>query len=524
MVVNIRDQGLDKPPEDQSLFDGDPIPLTHPVNIPSFPVDALPGPIADMVAAVSSFTQTDSAMAGTVALSVLSTCNGGHAEIQIREGWREPLNTYTAPIAESGERKSAVQRLMVDPIVSVERRLAEAGAGTRAEALARKRVATKAAEREANTAAAAEPDRRDEALADAIGAAAFADAITVPVIPRLVADDITPEAAESLLAEQGGRLAIVSAEGGIFDIVAGRYSGNVPNLDVWLKGHSGDQVRVDRKGREPEYIAKPAVTLGVMLQPEVLRRIAANPVFRGRGLLARVLYAFPESKVGRREISPDPIDTDVLARYRGAVEDLAAGMYGWGGDPAVLMLTSAAHDAVLALEQAVEPTLAGDGELGRHRGLREWGSKYVGAVARIAGNIHLGALGPEDGPRTPVADATIEQATRIGEYYKACAMRAFTEMGTDPAIADAAYLLGRIVKVCADQGTDQVSERDLFTACSRSRFRTKADMLPACKLLADHGYLALQQKAQQTGGRPSSPVFAIHPLAAKAAIHAEGRS
>jgi hypothetical protein len=36
--------------------------------------------------------------------------------------------------------------------------------------------------------------------------------------------DITPEAAASLLAEQGGRLAIISAEGGIFDIIGGRYS------------------------------------------------------------------------------------------------------------------------------------------------------------------------------------------------------------------------------------------------------------------------------------------------------------
>ena len=40
-------------------------------------------------------------------------------------------------------------------------------------------------------------------------------------MPRLVADDITPEAAASLLAEQGGRLAVLSAEGGIFTTLAG---------------------------------------------------------------------------------------------------------------------------------------------------------------------------------------------------------------------------------------------------------------------------------------------------------------
>jgi hypothetical protein len=39
----------------------------------------------------------------------------------------------------------------------------------------------------------------------------IADAIEVPPIPRLVAEDITPQAVASLLANKGGRLAIISA-------------------------------------------------------------------------------------------------------------------------------------------------------------------------------------------------------------------------------------------------------------------------------------------------------------------------
>ena len=42
-----------------------PIPLTGVVSLPSFPVDAFPKPIADMVRAVAEATQTDPAMAGT---------------------------------------------------------------------------------------------------------------------------------------------------------------------------------------------------------------------------------------------------------------------------------------------------------------------------------------------------------------------------------------------------------------------------------------------------------------------------
>jgi hypothetical protein len=67
-----------------------------------------------------------------------------------------------------------------------------------------------------------------------------------------------------------------STEGGVFDVIAGRYNGNIPNMDVWLKGHSGDMIRVDRKGRPPEYIRKPAMTLGLMIQSDVLKALRRN--------------------------------------------------------------------------------------------------------------------------------------------------------------------------------------------------------------------------------------------------------
>jgi hypothetical protein len=331
-----------------------------------------------------------------------------------------------------------------------------------------------------------------------------------------VADDITPEAAASLLAEQGGRLAIISAEGGIFDIIAGRYSGNVPNMDLWLKGHSGDPLKVDRKGRAPEYVRRPALTLGLMIQPEVLSAIAANRQFRGRGFLARILYAWPESKVGRRQIAPPPISSDVVMNYDTTICELASGMVGWRSDPAILVLTPAAQTAIQAIEKDVEPTLGEGGELAS---LTDWGAKYVGAIARIAGILHLAEHGAESGPRQPVTAQTILAASRIGNYFKVAAIKAFTEMATDRGTTDAIYLLHRIGRL--DQ--DEPSVRELFTACSRSRFKTVTDLIPAIDRLIDHGYLFPMPAPKPTGGRRASPRFKVHKLAAEAAKHVEGR-
>ncbi|GGM73888.1 hypothetical protein GCM10007977_089320 [Dactylosporangium sucinum] len=117
-----------------------------------------------------------------------------------------------------------------------------------------------------------------------------ADGITVPVLPRLVADDVTSEQAASLFAEQGGRLAVLSAEGGIFATLAGRYSGT-PNLEVFLKGHAGDMLRVDRRSRPAEHVVRPALMLGLAVQPEVPRDIA--PYRRTRSAAAAASALIP---------------------------------------------------------------------------------------------------------------------------------------------------------------------------------------------------------------------------------------
>lgn len=478
-----------------------PIPLARAVEVPPFPVAALPVEVADMVSEVAVATQTDPAMAATSALSALSACTGGHAVIEIRSGWREPLNLYAVTIAAPGERKSAVQQVMVGALYDVEHEMVEDALPERMQLIARKGLADKLSEQ-----AVKKGD-----LDAIIKAQQAADAIEIPPEPRLLADDVTPEAAATLLAEHSGRLAIISAEGGIFDIIAGRYSARIPNLDIWLKGHSGDPVKIDRKNRAPEYIRRPALTLGLMVQPSVLTTIASNREFRGRGLLARFLYSYPVSKVGHREIAATPVSSATRGHYNELVGDLARCMSQWCGDPAVLTLAPKAHDALIAIEEAVEPTLAGDGELAP---LADWGAKYVGALARIAGILHLARYG-EQGARIAVEADTIAAAARIGEYFKACAIRAFNEMGMDADTTDAQYLLDRVTEHYGNGaiGDGTVSARDLFNL-TKKRFGTMKAIKPAIERLVDFGWLKPvyeqhEVEASRARGRPSSPRYLV---------------
>jgi len=477
-----------------------PIPLTGRTAPRPFPVQALPGWLADMVAAVAEFTQTPPDLAGCIALAVLSAAAGGRVEVEVRGSWREPANLFTVVVLPPGSRKSAVFTALVRPLLAAEATLIERTRPVIVEAELALRVAAKAADRAANAAAAATDSAgRDRLLAEAAAAAMNANSITVPTLPRLVADDVTSEQAASLLAEQGGRLAVLSPEGGIFATLAGRYSG-APNLEVFLKGHAGDMLRVDRRSRPAEHVDRPALTLGLAVQPEVLRDIAQMPGFRGKGLLARILFAVPENTVGRRRVGTDPIPDSTVQAY---AENLSALVLDLADrrDPILLSLAHDANERMLSIERDIEPRLAPSGSWAH---IVDWASKYAGAIARIAGLLHLG-----DGwPTGRITAATFERAATIGAYFADHALAAFDDMGADPLIDDARHVLSWIERT----QTERFTKRDLFSALSRGRFRKAADLDPVLNLLVGHGYLAPAPTTERRGaGRAPSPGWLVHP-------------
>lgn len=487
-------------------WDGSPTPLTARRLLPPFPVDVLPGWLGDMVHAVTEFHQTPPDLAGSIALAALSTAAGGRVSVEVRPGWVEPVNLFVVVALPPGSRKSPVFKALSAPLLRAEKLLCQQAWPLIEQAEIELRIARTAQEKTAKAAENAwAAEARAEAVADALDAAAAAREITVPVLPQLVADDITPEAAASLLAEQGGRLAVLSDEGGIFTTLAGRYSG-VPNLEVFLKGHAGTLLRVNRKSREPEHIESPALTLGLAVQPDVLLDIAQLPGFRGRGLLARILFSLPANTVGRRRVGPPPPAVDVVETYSEQLASLVVDLHPLP-EPAVLGLAAAAQERMLQFEAELEPQLAPGAALGH---ITDWASKLVGATARIAGLLHVAGLGTQAALARPVDRRTVEASNRLGVYYLTHALAVFDHMGADPLVEDARHLLDWIIR----RGQPLFTRRDAY-APNRARFAKPADLDPALGLLTDHGYVQPLASATRSsaGGRPASPKYAVHPEA-----------
>jgi replicative DNA helicase len=485
-----------------------PIPFGIGRDMPAFPVEVLPGWLGEYVAAVATATQTPPDLAGMLALAVLATVAAGAVEVEPRPGWREPLCLFVAIGMDAGSRKSGVFTAMTQPVADFERQQATAALPGITETAVLRRIADQAAATAEAAAGKAPASQQEEARAEAIARAAEASSVVVPPIPRWLVDDATPEALAGLLAVYG-RIALLSPEGDVFDQMAGRYNQSAgPNLGVYLKGHAGDLLKVDRCGRPPEYVERPCLTIGLAVQPEVLRGLAGRPGFGGRGLLARFLYSLPASLVGRRQAGAPPVPQPVAYRYASELQALAASLAAPAGDdgPAVLTLNQEAAELLLSFERDLEPRLAaGSGDLAHLAG---WAAKLAGATCRLAALLHLaGHL--RDGWTQPIAANTFASAARLADYLIDHARAVFDLMGADPRVDDARWLLDWIVRT----GRAQFSRRDAHAAAPCGRFRKATDLEPALTLLEEHGWLRRvdADPPGPKGGRPPSPRFLVNP-------------
>lgn len=466
-----------------------PLPFDE-YDLPTFPVDALPETIRRYVLAVAESTQASVDMAAVEALGVVSLCSQGKYFIRGNVDWAEPLNIYTVVILPPAERKSSVLSMMIRPVEEYEK---EENSRRNAGIIESQMVLSRLEKEKRSLVERASKGKATEEEVRAKAAEIAKYELVKPL--RLFVDDVTSEKLTSVLAENKGRAAVVSAEGGIFDIISGLYSRNV-NIDVFLKGHSGDTIRVDRIGRASESIIHPALTIVLAVQPEVLNGLMSNNTFRGRGLTARFLYAMPKSTVGSRSFSTKPIPEGVRARYQALIETILSS----DNEQEPISLDDGAREVLEDLFNVIEGRLKGD-----LAEISDWAGKFVGAVLRISGILHVMKY-PKDSMFDAVDRETMEHAEIIGRYFLAHAKAAYSLMGADTVNKGAQYLLSFIKR----ERLTEFSRRDAMRLC-RS-FKTADSLQPVLNRLCEYGYIAVKLQEPTLGvGRRPSEIYLTNP-------------
>jgi replicative DNA helicase len=503
---------------------------TH--DLPTFPTDIFPAWLRDFIEAEAEYTQTPTDLAGMLALSVLATCMQRWIAVEAKSGWIEPVNIYTVTALPPASRKSAVFRAFTAPLVAYEQQAALNAEQEIAELSARKDILDQQLDAAKREAAKAKPAEAQYAMEKVHQLTQEIALLVIPRRPRLIVDDVTPEALSTLLVEQGGRMAALSPEGDVFAIMAGRYSGTSgPNFGVFLKAHAGDTLRVDRRSRS-EFVDWPALTLGITTQPDVVRGLAEKAGFRGQGLLGRFLYALPTSMVGRRKIDTPSVPEHIRTTYHERIATLlkwrelnsanSANSANDQSDTAnsgkislidrntnitILVISPSSNILLDQFLTWIEPHL---GEQGAFGGFADWAGKLAGAALRIAGLLAVATqVGSHNShnSQNEISEETLADALRLAHYLIAHARAAFAEMGTEPAMAGAR----RVVAWLEQRGLREFTKRELFEAI-KGTYPKADDLDPILKVLCDHGYIRLQITEERGGpGRKPSPRYEAHP-------------
>ena len=467
---------------------------------PPFPIEALPGVIRKYVEELSVATQTPIDMAASSALAILAVCCQNKYKIKGKQDWYEPLNLYSVIIAEPSERKSAIISAMVKPLLEYEKKynfenskLIELSRSEK-KALERQRMII-----ETNLSKGKCEKKELEEIIDKIND--FEEKHPL----KLYVDDITTEKLNQVLYENKGKASIISSEGGIFDILAGMYSKNV-NMDVFLKGYSGDSIRVDRMGRDSTIINDPRLSILLTVQPSVLKGLIKNEIYRGRGLTARFMYTYPTSKVGDRVYRTKPISEFSYIDYANRIYNIL--------DDEEEQIIKLSEDADILIEQfsnMLEPKL-----ISEYKQIGDWAGKLVGNVLRIAGilaraNVEFTHATLDDNEVPLVSKEIMQNAIKIGQYYLEHAKVSFSLMGSDAIVRDSIYVLDNIKKT----GLKELSVRDLLR--HNRTFKKKEDIMPVINHLVDTGYLMEVSVAANKMGRPTGIRYLVHPNVLKTA-------
>ena len=417
-----------------------PIPFDDLNDLPAFPVAAIPVPLCrEMVEEVSHIIQIDPAFTACCLLGVLSTVAQGRFMIDLVTH-REHPNLYVVGVLGSGERKSPTISVMTRPIY----RFQESQEKT------------------------------------------------------IVCIDVTTEALAILMRENNSRMAIISAEGGIFDIMAGRYSEGRGNFDLYLQAYSHDPVSVHRINRQSIRLNSPSLTMCLGVQPAVIDDIGRHRVFRGRGLLGRFLYAYCRPQAGHRSRRDCPISEEITERYNNHISNLIAAKI---DEPVMLSLSPEAHEVWNDFYRYAETQMLPGGRL---CDLIDWGNKLPGAVARIAGLFHYVNFGLK-ADDNPISVNFVSDSCKIGRYFMEHAKTVLTIMQEPEEMKSAKKILEYIKRM----RPGSFKGRDVLRHTSMTSMK---EVAPGLDLLCERMFIRIcAQQTTGVPGRPAATTYEVNP-------------
>jgi putative DNA primase/helicase len=450
----------------------DPQPFATKIDPEPYPLDALPETIRAAVAEVLGFTKAPVPLVACSALGALSLAVQAHVDVKRAERLTGPVGLFILSIADSGERKTTVDRNFTSAIHQYEQEqtaLAEPLGKDHAAALAAWN-----AEREGILSAIKEAGKKGKSADN------LRENLTQlehnkpesPRVPRLLLGDETPENLAYTLAKKWPAAGVISSEAGVVLGSHGMGKESVMrNLGLLNVLWDGGELPIGRRTSESFTVKGARLTVSLQIQEVTLRSFfdRSGGLARGTGFLARFLVAWPDSTQGFRPFTEPPDHWPRLAAFHRRISDILNIPAPVNDDgtlsPAMLSFTPEAKAAWVAFHDALEGELRAGGEL---YDVRDVASKTADNAARLAALFHVfehgmgGAIGPD----------SFESASRIAAWHLNEARRFFGELALPIELGNAAKLSSWLIDHCRRKRTRAVLKhhiRQFGPGCVRNK-------------------------------------------------------
>lgn len=415
------------PPEKRPLFRALP-------TAPVFPVEAL-GPLASAAIAIHQRTQAPMAIAAQSVLAAATLAVQAQRDVALPGGGQKPLTAIFVSVADSGERKSSVDRIALAAVYQVEEEWRQQ-AQSEGLAYVNAKAAWDAAREHAKRSGKGDMAALRTAF-DALGPEPRS-----PPHPMLLISDPTPEALTLHLADGRPMAGVFTAEGGL--LIGGAAFSDESRMrtaallnTLW----DGEPIRRRRVGTGATFLPGRRCSAHIMLQPIVADRLFGDPMLDGIGLTSRILLVAPDSTAGTRFYKDAPADAVLaLASYGDRLRYLLKRPPATRPDmpdalaPPAMKLHPDAAAEWIAFHDLCEGAMATDGGLAS---IRPFAAKLAEHAGRLAAVLTL--YGDPDALEVPLV--AMQAGVALATHYANEMLRLQGGASVSPELRSAQRLL-----------------------------------------------------------------------------------
>ena len=400
-----------------------------------YPVEALGDVLGGAVETMSEIIQAPKAMCANSILASATLAVQGHIDVSI-DGRIHPTSNFFISIGDSGERKSAVDKVALKPHIDYQENLRR---------IHQEEMKVYLREDEAYKRAKDEELRKSKGFDGKCKALErLGDEPALPLSPFVISEEPTYEGLVKNLEQGQASQGLFSDEGGRFIGGHGMNSDNALKTAAGLSGlWDGKAISRMRAGDGSSLLVGRRVSFHLMVQPNIAQMMLSSNLLREQGFLSRCLCVHPASTAGTRKYNPtDLTESRAIMAYHDKIIDILNTPFNKPEaknelQPNRVELSPEAKEIWQEFHDNVEEQLS---EGGKFSPIKGFGNKAPEHVLRLAA-VLAGIDTPEISNVSRISKGHMQNAINLTRHYLLEGLRLVNSGIADPMLQEANKLL-----------------------------------------------------------------------------------